>query len=99
MMYLYNWTNEQFLFVQIGAMIKYLEDKYGERASCGDKGNLQIMRQEAQRLEQLVEEMKEKEKANAQDEQSEKGSEMESDEDVSTIYANTIHLFLFSITG
>lgn len=32
--------------------------------------------------------MKEKEKANAQDEQSEKGSEMESDEDVSTFYTN-----------
>lgn len=47
-------------FLQIGAMIKYLEDKYGERASCGDKSNLQIMRNEAQRLEQLVNEMKEK---------------------------------------
>lgn len=69
-------------------MLKYLDNKYGERASCGDKGNLQLMRQEAQRLEQLVQEMKEKEKANAQDEQSEKGSEMESDEDVSTFYTN-----------
>lgn len=69
--------------LQIGAMIKYLDDKYGERASCGDKGNLQIMRTEAARLEQLVEEMKAKEKANAADDKSEKGSEMSSDEDVS----------------
>lgn len=31
-------------FDQIGAMLKYLDNKYGERASCGDKGNLQLMR-------------------------------------------------------
>ena len=77
-------------------MIKYLEDKYGERASCGDKSNLQIMRNEAQRLEQLANEMKEKQKAEAQDDQSEKGSEMESDESVSHL-GTLIYLPLFSI--
>ena len=41
------------------------------------------MRNEAERLEALVAEQKEKAKAEASDEKSEKGSEMETDEDVS----------------
>lgn len=41
------------------------------------------MRNEAERLEALVAEQKEKAKAEGSDEKSEKGSEMETDEDVS----------------
>ena len=77
-------SNLSFSFDQIGAMLKYLEDKYGERATCGDKSQLQFMRSEANRLEELVNEQREKEKAEAVDEKSEKGSEEETDEDVST---------------
>ena len=64
-------------------MIKFLEDKYGERATQGDKSTLQFMRSEANRLEELVNEQKEKDKDAGAAEKSEKGSEMETDEDVS----------------
>lgn len=68
-------------------MLKYLEDKYGERATCGDKSTLNFMRNEADRLETLVNEQKEKDKQKKAEEgsedRSEKGSEMETDEDVS----------------
>jgi len=32
-------------------MIKYLEDKFGERATKGDKHNLEFLRNEVKRLE------------------------------------------------
>eukprot|EP00356_Strombidium_inclinatum_P016573 CAMPEP_0170494834 /NCGR_PEP_ID=MMETSP0208-20121228/14861_1 /TAXON_ID=197538 /ORGANISM="Strombidium inclinatum, Strain S3" /LENGTH=417 /DNA_ID=CAMNT_0010770937 /DNA_START=22 /DNA_END=1272 /DNA_ORIENTATION=- len=41
-------------------MIEYLEEKYGERASQGDKNNLDFMRNEVKRLEAQVETHKEK---------------------------------------
>ena len=81
------------IVLQIGAMLKYLENKYGDRATKGDKNHLQIMRNEANRLEQLVNEMKEKQKAEASDEKSEKGSEMESEEDVSQIIQINLTFF------
>jgi len=37
-------------------MLKYLEEKYGERATQGDKMGLEFMRNEATRLETLVKE-------------------------------------------
>jgi len=43
-------------------MLNYLEDKFGERATMGDKHNLTFVRDEAKRLETLVQEQKEKEK-------------------------------------
>ena len=66
-------------------MLKYLEDKYGDRATQGDKSTLMFMRSEATRLEELVNEKKEKDKDADAGEKSEKGSEMETDEDVSIL--------------
>lgn len=71
-------------------MIKYLEDKYGERATNGDKSTLFAMRSEAARLEQQVNELKEKQKAEANDEKSEKGSEDETDEDDEDDYVDIL---------
>ena len=78
---------------QIAAMLKFLEDKYGDRATQGDKSTLMFMRTEAQRLEELVNEKKEKEKDESEA-KSAKGSEMETDEDVSilTFYLNRKHI-------
>ena len=39
----------------IGYMLKYLEDKFGERATKGDKQNLEFLRSEVKRLEAQVE--------------------------------------------
>jgi hypothetical protein len=36
-------------------MLKYLEDKFGERATQGDKANLVNMRNEITRLEAMLE--------------------------------------------
>lgn len=66
-------------------MLKFMEDKYGERATQGDKSTLMFMRTEAQRLEELVNEKKEKDKEADAADKSEKGSEMETDEDVSIL--------------
>ena len=41
-------------------MLKYLEEKFGERATIGNKSTLDFMRNEAARLEVLMEEHKEK---------------------------------------
>lgn len=71
-------------------MLKYLEEKYGERATCGDKSQLQFMRSEANRLEELVKEQRAKEKAEAGDEKSEKGSEEETDEDDDDDYVDVL---------
>ena len=37
--------------MQMGFLLQYLEDKYGERATCGDKAKLLFLRNETQRLE------------------------------------------------
>jgi hypothetical protein len=39
----------------IAFMLKYLEDKFGERATKGDKQNLEFLRAEVKRLEAQVE--------------------------------------------
>ena len=75
-------------------MLKFLDDKYGERATQGDKSTLMFMRTEAERLEELVNEKKEKEKDADAADKSEKGSEMETDEDVSIL---PFYLFILSI--
>jgi len=69
-------------------MLQYLEEQYGERATKGDKHNLEFMRNEAKRLQAQYDEVLENEKhANAgQDEQkSARNSESDTDEDVSII--------------
>ena len=63
-------------------MLKYLEDTYGERATMGDKGNLEFLRSEANRLEGLVQKQREQKKGEAEV-KSARGSEQETDEDVS----------------
>lgn len=81
-------------FDHIEFMLKYLEDKYGERATCGDKSTLLFMRNEADRLEALVNEQKEKarleKEAEGSEERSEKGSEMETDEDDEDDYVDVL---------
>jgi hypothetical protein len=39
---------------QVAFMLKYMEDKYGERATMGDKSTLEFMRNEAARLQAQV---------------------------------------------
>lgn len=39
----------------IDFMLKYLEEKFGERATKGDKQNLEFLRAEVKRLESQVE--------------------------------------------
>ena len=67
-------------------MLKYLEETYGERATKGDKSVLLNMRNEAQRLEELVNEQRSREQADKKSEEPEedRGSEHETDEDVSS---------------
>ena len=63
--------------LQIGYMLKYLEDKYGSRASQGDKANLMNMRAEVGRLEALLDQQKVKTAGTSQnDAQSDRGSEL-----------------------
>ena len=66
-------------------MLQYLEEQYGERATKGDKHNLEFMRNEAKRLEAQFEEVTQKEKQNAgqDDHKSARNSESDTDEDVS----------------
>ena len=69
-------------------MLRYLEEQYGERATKGDKHNLEFMRNEAKRLEAQYQEVLDKEKqmnAAAGDQKSERNSESETDEDVGDI--------------
>ena len=71
-------------------MLDYLEDKFGERATMGDKHNLTFMRDEAKRLEQLVAEQKEREMTKGDtkdDEEVERNSESDTDQDVSQMYS------------
>ena len=48
-------------------MLKYLEDKFGERATKGDKANLINMRNEVVRLEAMLEGQKDKTAGSTQD--------------------------------
>jgi hypothetical protein len=68
-------------------MLKYMESKYGDRATRGDKSNLQAMKNEVARLEQLVKEQKLK--GNVKKEKPEQvHSEDETDEEVSITQVN-----------
>ena len=61
-----------------------MEDKFGDRATRGDKAGLEFLRNEVKRLEVLVAEQKEKTAGTTDDDKkSEKGSENETDDDVS----------------
>lgn len=67
-------------------MIKYMEEKFGDRATKGDKSGLEFLRNEVKRLEVLVAEQKEKTAGTTDDDKkSDKGSENETDSDVSTL--------------
>lgn len=65
-------------------MLKYLADKYGERASIGDRQNLINMRNEVKRLEGLLKDKKDKQadKSDHSDKDG-RGSEDETEESVS----------------
>ena len=43
---------------KIAFMLQYLEDKFGERATKGDKQNLEFLRNEVTRLEAMLEKQK-----------------------------------------
>ena len=66
-------------------MLQYLEEQFGERATKGDKHNLEFMRNEATRLEAQYNEVLEKEKLTADNtgDEPERNSESDTDEDVS----------------
>lgn len=67
-------------------MLKYLEKKFGDRATQGDKGNLMHMRNEVVRLEALYEQYKEKTAGSSNDiKQEDRGSEDESEQSVSKV--------------
>ena len=70
-------------------MLHYLEEQYGDRATKGDKHNLEFMRNEANRLEAQYAEVLEKEKnvvhVGQEDVKSARNSESDTDEDVSII--------------
>ena len=69
---------------KITFMLKYLEDMYGDRATRGDRTALANIQSEVLRLEGLVEAQKEKTRDNtAEEREEERGSEDETDEDVS----------------
>lgn len=74
--------------MQIGFMLKYLEDKYADRATKGDKANLQNMRSEVSRLESLLEKQKNTAGTDAEEARSERGSENQSEESVSKYFYN-----------
>ena len=67
---------------QLKMMLNHLAKRFGERATMGDRAKLFMMRAEAERLEKAVEAMREK-KVEAQDTADDRGSEDESDEEVS----------------
>jgi len=64
-------------------MLQYLEKQFGDRASKGDKANLMHMRNEVARLEALLAEQKDRTAGTSDDRKSDKGSEHETDSDVS----------------
>jgi len=65
-------------------MLNYMEEKYGERASRGNKSALQDMKNEVKRLEAQVAAQKEK-ADNISDEPEDRNSEDETDESVSIL--------------
>ena len=74
-------------------MLKYFEDKYGERATKGDKQNLVFLRAEVERLEAQMENNKTKTAGTTDDEKVEpQNSEDETDSDVSIIFKDYLLL-------
>ena len=72
---------------KIAFMLQYLEDKFGERATKGDKQNLEFLRNEVTRLEAMLEKQKQMQKVvtagTTDDEKEPQNSEDETDSDVS----------------
>jgi cAMP-dependent protein kinase regulator len=64
---------------KIDFMLQYMKDKFGDRASIGDKGNLQNLRNEVVRLQALVDAQKEATAGTSNDQKSDRGSEDESE--------------------
>lgn len=64
-------------------MLKYLEKKYGERATIGDKQNLVNMRNEVKRLEAILAEKKQNKDSGSEagDHDKDKGSEHETEDE------------------
>lgn len=78
---------------QVKFMIKYLEDKFGERAFIGDKSNLEFVRKEVERLETLQKQLQDKQKTagTTDDNQApERNSESETDSDNSDDYVDVL---------
>jgi F0F1-type ATP synthase membrane subunit b/b' len=72
-------------------MLKYMETKYGERATRGNKAALQNIKNEVQRLEaQLAAQMGKN--AAASDKSADRNSEDETDEDVSNSSINQLSI-------
>ena len=63
-----------------------MEDLYGERATKGDKQNLQGMRSEVSRLEALLDAQKEKTAGTDNEKAEDRNSEDETDEEVSNLH-------------
>ncbi len=69
---------------QLDFLLKYMENRFGERATIGDKSKLTNLRTEADRLEKLVAEMRAKKAMTTPDTaDDDRGSEDESVESVS----------------
>ena len=62
-------------------MLKYLEDKYGDKATRGSKASLSNMRNEVQRLEAQLAAQKEKTAGSSNEKPEDRNSEDETDED------------------
>ena len=68
---------------KITFMLKYLEDLYGDRATRGDKSALENIKKEVARLEDLVKQQIENTRGDTDEKEEARGSEDETDEDVS----------------
>ena len=64
-------------------MVKYMEREFGERAMNGDRDQLSLLQAKIADLEQQLEQQKAGQNTAASDDRSDKGSENETDEDVS----------------
>jgi hypothetical protein len=70
---------------KIAFMLEYMEQKFGERATKGDKQHLNFLRSEVSRLEAQMASMKANTQGTTDDDQKEQiNSEDETDSDVST---------------
>ena len=79
-----NKVSVQLLRVKLDFLLKYMETRFGERATIGDKSKLLNLRNEADRLEKLVNEMRAKKAMTTPDTaDDDRGSENESIESVS----------------